>query len=124
MLLEEYGVELYNIPGEKNIVADALSRLPTGKETEMSQLVSLLSRLPTKEFFQFTEANDFPLNYSVIANKQRADDHLQEALKSLKPTYILQKWDDISLYVHHKSFNLYIPASLQFSVLQWYHTTL
>jgi hypothetical protein len=39
----------------------------------MSELVGLLSRLPTEEFFQYMEADDFPLNYSVITDKQNTN---------------------------------------------------
>jgi hypothetical protein len=44
LLLEEYGVELQYIEGEKNVVADALSRLPT------------------EEIVIFEEADEFPFN--------------------------------------------------------------
>jgi hypothetical protein len=40
------------------VVADALSRMPTA-ETKVSNLVGLLSRLPTEELFTFHEDDDF-----------------------------------------------------------------
>jgi hypothetical protein len=48
-LLEEYGVDLQYIEGENNIVADALSRLPT------------------EELFVFDKENEFPLQLAIIA---------------------------------------------------------
>ncbi len=63
LLLEEYGAELWYIQGEKNVVADALSRLPT------------------EELFAFDEDNaEFPLNLQIISEKQATDVHLQDAL--------------------------------------------
>jgi hypothetical protein len=89
LLLEEYGADLEYVQGSSNVVADALSRLPTNAETasnndsaeknelvadavaasetertaaKMSDLVSLLSSLPTEELFVFHE-NDFPLKF-------------------------------------------------------------
>jgi hypothetical protein len=150
LLLEEYGVDLEYIKGEKNIVADALSRLPISNvaetaaeiatknepvsdnvidsETErtaakMSDLVGLLSSLPTEELFVFNE-NDFPLNFNIIAEGQGADNQLQQELKLPNNKYREDIRDGIPLYVHSKHGSIYIPASLQFSILQWYHTTL
>jgi hypothetical protein len=60
-------VEIECIPGEKNIVADALSWIPT------------------EEIFAFNSEQDFPLDFTIIADEQRADSQLQTALKE-QPT--------------------------------------
>jgi hypothetical protein len=150
LLLEEYGADLEYVQGSSNVVADALSRLPTNAETasnndsaeknelvadavaasetertaaKMSDLVSLLSSLPTEELFVFHE-NDFPLNFNIVAEGQDADSQLQQELKLPNNKYREDIHDGIPLYVHSKHGSIYIPASLRFSFMDWYHTTL
>jgi len=106
LLLEEYGVEIEYIQGEKNVVADALSRLPT------------------EEIFLFEEDNDFPLNLSLIAEQQLADTSLTTALAAPKPVYTKTVRENVELYVHAKQTAIYVPVSLRASLLQWYHLTL
>jgi hypothetical protein len=53
------------IQGEKNVVADALLRLPTA------------------ELFLLNEEDDFPLNLVLIAEHPLEDEKLQQALTSL-----------------------------------------
>jgi hypothetical protein len=75
LLLEEYGTELQYIEGEQNVVADALSRLPT------------------EEIFTFDEADatDFPLNLATLTKKQQTDDYLQLALQQHPSNYVAKK---------------------------------
>jgi len=81
LLLEEYGVELEYIEGEKNVVADALSRLPT------------------EEIFTFNAAVDFPLHLETLAMKQATDDFLAIALQHQPPAYVATKKEGHTLYV-------------------------
>ena len=106
LLLEEYGVELEYIQGEKNVVADALSRLPT------------------EEIFLLAEDDDFPLNLHLIAKQQRADEPLKTALALPQPVYKKIVRDSVKLYVNAKQETIYVPVSLRASLLQWYHLTL
>jgi hypothetical protein len=122
--LEEYGVELECICGDQNVAADALSRLPSGNETEIKHLAGLLSSLPAEELFAFNADNDFPLSTALIAEHQHADAQLQQALQKLEPDYRLEICNGMNLYVHHEHASIYIPALLRNSVLQWYHTSL
>jgi nucleoid-associated protein YejK len=85
LLLEEYGVELEYIHSKQNVAADALSQLPSGNETEIKQLTSLLSSMPAEELFTFDADNDFPLNTGLIAEKQQANPQLQQALQKSAP---------------------------------------
>jgi hypothetical protein len=106
LLLEEYGVDLQYIEGEKNIVADALSRIPT------------------EELFVFEQENEFPLQLAVIARKQLTDDHLQRALQQQPSDYTESIRDGHAIYVHKQTDSIYVPVSLRVAILQWYHTNL
>jgi hypothetical protein len=107
LLLEEYGAELRYIQGEKNVVADALSRLPT------------------EELFAFDEDNTkFPLNLQLISKKQATDVHLQDALTKQPAKYEESLREGVKLYVQVNTDAIYVPVSLRDSILQWYHTTL
>ncbi len=57
LLLEEYGVKIEYIQGEKNIVVDALSRILT------------------EELFVFNPEQHNPLHYTVIAKQQMSEQH-------------------------------------------------
>jgi hypothetical protein len=97
LVLEEYGVELNYIAGDKNIVADALSRLPT------EELFSLDNS---------STAYDFPLNLAIIAEKQTTDNDLQQHLLRENPKYQQSVRDGIALYVHTATQTIYVPVSL------------
>jgi hypothetical protein len=97
---------LQYIEGEKNVVADALSRLPT------------------EEFFLFDEDNDFPLQLTVLARKQLTNDYLQEALQQQPSAYFESVRDDQPIYVHKQTDSIYLPVSLRGALMQWYHTSL
>jgi hypothetical protein len=106
LLLEKYGVELEYIKGENNIVADALSRIPT------------------EELFIFDEAAEFPLNMELIADKQLTDPHLQKALLEQSTLYSAAEREGQPIYVNRQTDTVYVPASLRPAILEWYHTTL
>jgi hypothetical protein len=105
-------------------VAEALSRLPTAEKPAMSNLVALLSHLPTEELFSFDGDDDFPLNLKTMADAQTTDSHLQAALRTDTPKYVLAMRDGVLLYVYHNNNGIYVPEALRSPILQWYHTTL
>ena len=69
LALEEYSVEINYIAGDRNVVANALSCLPT------------------EELFNLDNSNNntFSLNLAVIAEKQAADNDLQQRLLRENP---------------------------------------
>jgi hypothetical protein len=91
----------------KNVVADALSRLPT------------------PELFALNIIEDeFPLNLALIAEQQLNNEKLQSALASQQPGYKKIVKENVELYAHAQLETIYVPASLCASLLQWYHLTL
>jgi hypothetical protein len=105
--LEDYRAELQYIEGEKNVVADALSRLPT------------------EEIFTFTEEDtEFPLNLATLARKQQSDTYLQAALQRDPSNYVATQQEGNKIYVLKSTKTIYVPLSLRAAILQWYHTSL
>ncbi len=87
LLLEEYGVELEYIKGEKNIVAD------------------VLSHLPTEELFITEGGEEFPLNLKLIADRQHGDEQLLQALNAKQPAYKQIVRENIPLCIHPETRN-------------------
>ena len=108
LLLEEYGVDIQYIQGEKKVVADALSRLPT------------------QELFQFERDPDdtFPLNLAEIYSSQLSNDYLQSTLVKHPEKYSQSVRDGVSLYVKTDTDTIYVPPTHRPDILNWYHTTL
>ena len=73
LILEEYGPDLIYIPGNKNIVADALSRLElvTNKEPIKAEVQALSQHFALKKKDVSEEA--YPTNYKKIMLNQQED---------------------------------------------------
>jgi RNase H-like domain found in reverse transcriptase/Integrase zinc binding domain len=128
LIIEEYGPELKYIKGERNIVADALSRLDmpsdkshTAEETYTAELFVLDSEDIPKDAFLLTNKN--------IMSEQKQDKDLLEKLKNPQNSNTTVK---IKTYCGGgKSYSLItlynkilIPSTLQLRTVQWYHTQL
>jgi hypothetical protein len=105
LVLEEYGMEINYISGNKKIVIDALSRLPT------------------EELFILKD-NNFPLNLEIMAEKQAADQHLQTQLLCEPSKYKQTVRDGVEIYTNPATQAIYILVSPHNAVLQLYHTSL
>jgi len=99
-------MDIQYIQGEKNVVTDALSRLPT------------------EELFIFDVDEDLPLNLWLIVDSQAADEHLQTMLQKEPGKYAATIRDGDKIYEHTKTTAIYVPATQRASILQWHHTTL
>ena len=73
LLIEEYGAELVYVQGHKNVVADALSRLPI-QESQAKE--SFLNRRV------FEDQVSFPLDLTAIKEHQKDDAQLERLLKN------------------------------------------
>jgi hypothetical protein len=54
-----------------------------------------------EELFAFNLEQDNPLNYTVIAQQQVSDQHLQKALTKPMPKYTQAEREGVLLYTHH-----------------------
>ena len=65
LILEEFGPDIKNISGEKNVMADAISRLPTTTEEQREQCTD--AQDPARnEMFALDEDIAFPLFYCAL----------------------------------------------------------
>ena len=74
LLLEEYGPEIEYIKGPKNVVADALSRLPKQGDI-VDDVDAVLPFVPVDE-------NIFPVHLKEIQAKQAKDRDLRQKIKT------------------------------------------
>ena len=120
LLLEEYGATFQHVKGEKNVVADALSRLDADFDqtfpahpTKLQMAQSFMLKGEEKE-------TDFPLSPLLIAKYQRKDKTLKTKVqKGTSTQFSTMTVEGVEVITHHKK--IYIPRQLQLRVVAWYH---
>ena len=120
LILEEFGPELKYIKGEKNIVADALSRL------DMDETVKTVN---VAECFGYDDddlpENSYPLRYRDIAKAQAKDPKLAKKLvthESYSETTFRGGDKNYKLICNNNK--IVIPKILQQRTVDWYHEML
>jgi len=119
-VIEEFNPKLVYLKGEKNVVADALSRL------ERSDDVSLHKDRQTAVAERFDmvtvgKADSCPVSTPLIAEYQRNDKVLMQHLRE-RPQYFSKTVHGTPLVLFHKK--IYIPKPLRKRILEWYHDAL
>ena len=120
LLIEEYAPVFRHIAGEKNVVADALSRMDADFD-------SVLDEQPSKEEQAISYVNkkdvveyDFPLTGKLINKYQRLDKELRKNFRGsqrhLYGTKTIEKYKVIT----YKN-KICVPEVLQKRVVEWYH---
>jgi hypothetical protein len=118
LYVEEYEPELCYVPEENNVVADALSRLQMNS-LDLIPPISLEETLPELMDFQHMSLGDqCPIDYRVIADRQRAE--------IPKKIYIKSRSIEIATVTLKVNRNerVMIPESLRDPLMKFYHDTL
>jgi hypothetical protein len=80
LIVEEYGPKIVYLPGKRNIIADALSRLPKLEPQDESAFL--------EEIFAVDEQTDaFPIAFDVISKTQLADKKIQQCITNNDPDF-------------------------------------
>ena len=117
LILEEFGPELKYIKGEKNIVADALSRLEISTEQQTEDLAML--------YGMDVSSIEYPITFENISQAQQKDSSLRTEAAS-NPNYHLKSFHGggTTVMLICMKNKIVIPLSLQKEIVNWYHTQL
>ena len=130
LILEEFGPEIRHISGEENIVADAISRLPTAdyndqKEqcTEVPGQAEVIA-MEKGEHLTLEDDEEFPLNLSLVRRIQLVElrknkSKLKQLINDEKSGYKISQLDGIELVTFEGK--IYVPSKLREKTLHWYH---
>ncbi len=126
LLLEEYGPELQYIKGEKNIVADALSRLEMMSVEEYHRQYSP-SGIP--ESFAADDGifpMNYPLSYKQLRHEQQRDQELQSEVQKNPDKYKMQSYrhSDYTYELITCNARIVVPKDLRKKTVEWYHSIL
>lgn len=115
LIIEEYGPKIIYIKGVKNVIADALSRLPkSDRNIDEDFLV--------QECFATPETEDFPLSYANISAHQLNDAALQAKVEENPTSYEIRILQGNSLIYYNN--RIVVPSTLRRPIMDWYHTFL
>ena len=124
LFIEEYSPDIRYIPGPKNVVADAMSRLEI-QDTPMSE--AHFTEALRSEFYGLDEEDlpedAYPLSYSLLGKHQSTDKAILKELKKPKSRYSIQpfigggKTRELICY----NGKIVVPEVLQNRIVQWYH---
>ena len=113
LLLEEFGIQTIHIKGERNVVADTLSRLDI--QTLKDNIAKEVNFL---ELMLAEQDEECPLALEVIYLHQK--DCRDTRMLRLEEGFYKKTIDGLSL-LYTSEDQLVIPKSLQKKIIEWYH---
>ena len=124
MLLEEFGPKVEYVQGHKNVVADALSRLDL--QSKQHDEIDDTEHPTQLAYFKEEDVDNvleeiFPMSPKEIKSHQEKDKKLQKSLQE-REDYKIKKIEGQEVILYKKK--IYIPKTLQYRVMDWYHTYL
>ena len=123
LILEEFGPDIKHISGEMNVVADAISRLPT-TTTDQDEPSTEALDLSGKENF-ILEDESFPLDLSLVQRTQNVElnkrhSKLKQLVNDTASNYHIMDLDGHQLLVGHEG-NIFVHIALRQRTMEWYH---
>lgn len=130
LILEEFGPNIKHISGSDNIIADALSRLPTTSGETHEHSTDGSYHL-AKGIFAASKGNKypvddigFPLALSIVQREQQKElanskTILAKALQDKKSGYHTRNIEDVDVICY--AGKIYVPEALRGRTLEWYH---
>ena len=125
LIIEEFSPELIYLKGERNIVADALSRLQLQNSdvpsTKMHDLHYLAEHFALED--EDLQSDAFPVHYKLIAQHQS---HQKEFFTKHTQDYHLKSFrgGGMTHILVCRNEKIVIPTTLQRRVVTWYHDIL
>ena len=131
LLIEEFSPDLVYLQGEKNIVADALSRLDIDPDDSPDKPNDLY----LAEHFAVDDDDEpptsLPFTYKSIMREQIKDNKLKKLIKSYPNRFKLKKFHGggtvrniVTVNLGVNAGKIVVPESLQLPLTEWYHNTL
>ena len=127
LILEEFGPDIKHIKGEENIVADAISRLPTAnqdQEEHCTEASGLTKNVILGEHLALEDEEEFPLNLPLVQRAQnkelkQTNSKLKQIINDKKSGYTKSQVDGLELITFKGK--IYVPRVLRRKTLEWYH---